>query len=105
MRHWSYAAMLLFVVVGTLPLELFLGTAVWRRWRRLLLSLAPVVVLFVAWDLYAISAGHWTFDRSQLLGVDLPGGMPLEEGLFFLVVPVASILSLEAVRRVRGWPV
>jgi hypothetical protein len=29
----------------------------------------------------------------------------LEELLFFIVVPVASVLTLEAVRRVRGWTV
>jgi lycopene cyclase domain-containing protein len=67
--------------------------------------LVPVVVVFVSWDLYAISAGHWSFDASQLLGVTLPGGLPIEELLFFLVVPTASVLALEAVRRVRGWPV
>jgi hypothetical protein len=31
--------------------------------------------------------------------------LPLEEGLFFLVVPVCAILTLEAVRAVRGWQV
>ncbi len=35
----------------------------------------------------------------------LPGGLPVEEVLFFLVVPVAAVLTLEAVRTVRGWPV
>jgi hypothetical protein len=25
--------------------------------------------------------------------------------LFFLVIPICSVLALEAVRRVRGWPV
>jgi hypothetical protein len=36
--------------------------------------------------------------------VTLPGGLPLEEVLFFLVVPTASLLALEAVHLVRGWP-
>ena len=36
----------------------------------------------------------------------LPGGLPLEELLFFLVVPVCAVLGFEAVRQVtgRGWP-
>ena len=33
----------------------------------------------------------------------LPGGIPVEEVLFFLVVPLCSVLALEAVRRVTGW--
>ena len=69
----------------------------------LLLTLLPVVPLFVAWDLYAISRHHWSFDAGQVVGVDLPGGLPVEEVAFFVVVPLAAVLTLEAVRAVRGW--
>ena len=105
MRSLGYAAVLAFCVVGTLPLELFLGVRVYRQWRRLVLTLLPVVAVFVTWDIYAINAGQWSFDATQLLGVRLPGDLPLEEVLFFLVVPTASLLALEAVHRVRGWPI
>jgi lycopene cyclase domain-containing protein len=101
----SYLGMLAFVVLGTLPLELYLKVGVYRRWRRLLLTLAPVVPLFVAWDVYAVHRGHWTFDPAQVLSLRLPGGLPLEELLFFFVVPLAAVLTLEAVRTVRGWDV
>lgn len=105
MARLAYLAVLVFVVLGTLPLEAFLGTRVYARWRRLLLTLAPVVVVFVCWDLYAIARGHWSFDPAQTVGLVLPGGLIVEELLFFLVVPVAAVLTLEAVRAVRGWPV
>ncbi len=105
MRHLAYVGMLAFCLLGTLPLELWLGVRVYRQWRRLLLTLLPVVAVFLVWDLYAIAAGHWDFDSSQLLGVVLPGGVPLEELLFFVVVPTCALLAFEAVRRVRGWPV
>jgi lycopene cyclase domain-containing protein len=103
-RHLSYVAVLAFCVVGTLPLELWLGVRVYRQWKRLLLTLLPVVAVFVVWDLYAISAGHWTFDDEQTTGVLLPGELPLDELLFFVVVPTCALLSVEAVRKVRGWP-
>jgi lycopene cyclase domain-containing protein len=103
-RHLSYVAVLAFCVVGTLPLELWLGVRVYRQWKRLLLTLLPVVAVFVVWDLYAISAGHWTFDQEQTTGVLLPGELPLDELLFFVVVPTCALLSVEAVRKVRGWP-
>jgi hypothetical protein len=61
--------------------------------------------LFVLWDLYAISRGQWTFDSERVTGVELPGALPLEEMMFFLVIPLASVLTFEAVRSVRGWPV
>lgn len=96
--------MLAFCFLGTLPLELWLGVRVYRQTRRLLLTLLPVFVVFLVWDLYAIAQGHWDFDPEQTLGVLLPGGVPLEELLFFLVIPACAVLSFEAVRRVKGWP-
>ncbi|WP_261570608.1 lycopene cyclase domain-containing protein [Frankia gtarii] len=104
MRHLSYLAVLAACLLGTAPLELFLGTRVYARPRRLLLTLLPVVLIFVAWDVYAIAAGHWSFDPRSITGVRLPGHLPLDELLFFLVVPVCAVLTLEAVRAVRGWP-
>ena len=105
MERLTYVAMLVFVVVATLPLEVLLRTRVYARLRRLALVVVCVGVPFVLWDLAATAAGHWRFDHDQTLGLDLPGGLPVEEWLFFLVVPLASVMTLEAVRSVRGWTV
>ena len=96
-----YLLVLLVCLLGTAPLEVVLRTRVYARWRRLLLTLLPVVVVFTAWDALAIRAGHWGYDPRQTSGIAL-GNVPLEELLFFVVVPTCSILSLEAVRAVRG---
>ena len=103
MRHLSYLAVLAFCLLGTLPLELWLGVRVYRQPRRLLLTLLPVVAVFYLWDVYAIAGEHWSFDPAQTVGLVLPGGVPVEELLFFVVVPTCAVLALEAVRRVRGW--
>ena len=105
MRHLTYPVLLLACIVGTLPLELLLGTRVYARPRRLLLTLVPVVVVFVVWDLYAIHRHTWTYDLKRMTTVVLPGHLPLDELLFFLVIPICSVLTLEAVRAVRGWTV
>ena len=100
---WLYFGLLTTCVVVTLPLELVLGARVYRRPRRLVLTLVPVVVVFCAWDVLALRAGHWTWDPRQTVGVLLPWRLPLEELLFFLVVPVCALLTFEAVRRLSGW--
>jgi lycopene cyclase domain-containing protein len=105
MIRFAYVGVLAFVVIGTGWLEVVMRTRVYARWRRLLAALVPVVVLFCAWDLYAIAAGHWTFDPERTTGVLLPGGLPLDEVLFFVVVPIAAVLTLEAVRSVKRWEV
>jgi lycopene cyclase domain-containing protein len=103
-RHLIYLAVLAGCVLGTLPLELFLRTRVYARPRRWLLAIAGPLVIFSLWDWYAIAHHHWGYDRGQTTGVLLPGRIPLEEALFFVVVPTCAILAFEAVRAVRGWP-
>jgi lycopene cyclase domain-containing protein len=102
--RWAYVAVLGFVLVGCLWLEVALRTRVLARPRRLLLTIAPVVVVFFVWDVYAVSQGHWWFDTDRILGLYAPGKVPLDEILFFITIPLASVLTLEAVRSVRGWP-
>ncbi|WP_329102538.1 lycopene cyclase domain-containing protein [Micromonospora sp. NBC_01699] len=104
MGHFAYLAVLAGCLAGALWLEPILRVNVLRRWRRLLLTIAPVAAVFVLWDLAAIAAGHWTFDPAQITGVLFPGGLPLDEVLFFFVVPICAVLGFEAVRAVRGWP-
>ena len=104
MRHLAYLAVLAVCLLGTLPLELWLGVRVYRRPRRLLLTLLPVVAVFVTVGPVRDRVGHWDFDPEQTLGLVLPGGVPVEELLFFVVVPTCAVLAFEAVRRVKGWP-
>ena len=104
MRHLAYLFVLGGCLVSALWLEPLFKVNVLRRWRRLLLTLVPVLIVFVLWDLAAIAAGHWTFDPAQTTGIVLPGGLPLDEVLFFVVVPVCAILGFEAVRAVGGKP-
>jgi lycopene cyclase domain-containing protein len=103
MAQLTYLALLVGCLVVTAPLELLLGVRVYARWRRLLLAVLPEFLVFVGWVLYAIAAGHWNYSATRTLGVRLPGGIPVEEVLFFLVVPIAAVLALEAVRKVTGW--
>lgn len=105
-RKATYLGVLAGCVVTTLPLEVALGARVYRQPRRLAATLAPVAAVFGAWDVAAIRAGWWRYDETQTTGVLLPGDLPLEEALFFFVVPVCAVLTLEAVRARRPrWPI
>jgi lycopene cyclase domain-containing protein len=93
-----YLLVLLVCLVVTAPLELVLGVRVYRRPRRLLLALTPVLAVFLTWDALAIHAGQWTYHH--LVGLRV-GNVPVEELAFFVVVPTCAVLTLEAVRRQR----
>jgi lycopene cyclase domain-containing protein len=103
-RHLTYLAVLAGCLVAAVWLEPVLKVNVFRRRRRLLLTVLPVAVVFGVWDVLAIRAGHWTFDPAQITGIRLPGHLPLDEALFFLVVPVCAILGFEATRAVLRRP-
>jgi len=102
MAHLTYLAVLAGCLLGAVWLEPVLRVGVLRQWRRLLLTLVPVVLVFGGWDVAAIAAHHWSYDRAQTTGVLLPGRLPLEELLFFIVVPLCAVLGFEAVRKVSG---
>eukprot|EP01031_Cornospumella_fuschlensis_P049142 gene49142-60152_t len=80
--------MIVFVVVGSWWLEFAFRLNVLRNPRRVLTTIAAVAPVFLVWDGYAISQGHWFFDPALTLGVVGPLGIPLEEYLFFIVPEV-----------------
>src|SRR3954470_21074771 len=79
-RSWRSDVLYLLVlsacILVTLPPELVLGVRVYRRPRRLLLTIAPVFAVFMAWDALAIHARQWTYHRLAGLRV---GNVPMEE--------------------------
>lgn len=99
-RHWSYVAMLAFCLVGTLPLVAVYRLRVLRQVRRLALTVVIAGSPFLGWDLWATRAGQWRFDSAQTLPPRI-GGLPLEEVAFFVVIPLASVITYEAVRTLR----
>ncbi len=101
MLKFGYVAMLTFTVVGSFWLELVLKIRVLKRIKRALMSIIPIAILFLIWDAYAVASGHWDFDPDQVLGIYGPFGIPLEEYLFFIIVPMAAIMTIEGVRSVK----
>jgi lycopene cyclase domain-containing protein len=98
---FGYLAMIGFTVFGSIWLEFVLKVKVLKRYKRAIKAILPVSLIFIVWDAYAIHQGHWHFDENQILGIFGPFGIPLEEYLFFTVVPLAAILTIEAVRTVK----
>jgi lycopene cyclase domain-containing protein len=57
----------------------------------------PVVVVFVVWDVIAVGAHIWTYNPRYVTGLELPGQLPIEELLFFVVIPLCGLLTYNAV--------
>jgi lycopene cyclase domain-containing protein len=100
--RYQYLLLMGLCVLVTLPLELVVGARVWRRPRRLFVSVFPAAVIFSVWDVAAIAHHQWRYSRRYTTGWDLPGHLPIEEVIFFAVVPVCALLTFEAVTILLG---
>ncbi|MFQ6171106.1 lycopene cyclase domain-containing protein [Oryzobacter sp. R7] len=103
MDRYQYLLLMAGCLVVTLPLEVVLRARVYRQPRRLVLALLPMLVVFLAWDVLGIVRGHWWYSERYTTGILLPLDVPVEEVVFFVVVPICALLTYEAVGTVLGW--
>jgi lycopene cyclase domain-containing protein len=99
--RWQYLIVLGLCLLITAPLELF-GNGVYRQGRRLACAVAPLAAVFLVWDALAIAARVWKYNRDYIIGIDLPPPIPIEEVLFFVVIPVCALLTYNAVTSILG---
>jgi len=96
MDRWQYLIVLGACLVITAPLEI-LGEGVYRQARRAAFAVLPVAAVFVVWDAVAIAAHIWTYNPHYITGIELPADIPIEELLFFIVIPLCGLLTYNAV--------
>jgi lycopene cyclase domain-containing protein len=94
--RWQYLIVLGACLLITAPLEIF-GKGVYRQPRRVVYAVPPIAVAFLLWDAVAVGAHVWWYNPRFILGVVAPGNLPLEEILFFIVIPLCGLLAYSAV--------
>lgn len=95
MDRFQYLIVLGACLLITLPLELF-GGGVYRQARRAAAAILPVGAVFVGWDVVAIVADVWGYNAEYVTGIGFPG-VPIEELMFFIVIPLCGLLTYNAV--------
>lgn len=96
MDRWHYLLVLAACLAITAPLEV-IGKGVYRQPRRTIGAVLPVAIIFIVWDAIAIAADVWTYNPRYVSGIDVLGVMPIEELLFFIVIPLCGLLTYNAV--------
>ncbi|MDO9275319.1 MAG: lycopene cyclase domain-containing protein [Lutibacter sp.] len=63
------------------------------QWRKsVFLSIFIVAIFFIIWDIIFTKQGVWGFNPDYHIGLNL-AGLPIEEILFFICIPYASIFT------------
>ena len=101
MDTWQYLILLGPSPWRTAPLEVTGRARVYRRPRALAATLVPVIAVFAGCDLLAARHGYWWYSARYTLGLRLLG-LPVEEWLFFIVIPVCALLTYEALGSYRA---
>ncbi|MDD5255847.1 MAG: lycopene cyclase domain-containing protein [Candidatus Omnitrophica bacterium] len=91
--------MLILLISGSVPflLSFYPPLKFYRKPLALAASIAVVLAVFGAWDVFAVWRGHWYFDPGAVFSMRVIN-LPLEETLFFVVIPFCCIFTWEAMK-------
>ncbi|MGS0523822.1 lycopene cyclase domain-containing protein [Zobellia nedashkovskayae] len=92
-----YLIILLFSLAGPLALSFEKNLRLYKRWKYLLPAILITMFVFVVWDIIFTHNGYWFFNSTYNSGIYI-NKLPLEEYLFFIVIPYACAFSFYAIQ-------
>jgi lycopene cyclase domain-containing protein len=94
-RRAFYLSLILVWALPPVMLQVAFGEDILRRHGRLVaLGLGVPTLYLWAADTYAIRNGIWAIHPLYTLGLHLPGGLPVEEAVFFLATNILITFGL-----------
>lgn len=103
MEHLHYSYVLIFISICAIGVNFGFKLQFSKKLKLFLLTDSLILVVYLIWDFWAVSKGSWFFDPNQILGIMILGKLPIEEVLFFIIVPLMSILTYLALTKLTGW--
>ena len=82
----EYLTILLFFFISALFLEWKFYIHLYHSKRERIIITFLFFIVGIVWDTFAVWRGHWNFPGNGLIGIQI-GLLPIEEYLFFLIMP------------------
>ena len=93
MAQFQYLMVLAFIGSCAVFVNFGFKLRISNKWKLFLMTDVVILVIYLAWDFWAVSKGSWYFDREQTVGLYLFSRLPIEEVLFFIIVPLMVVLT------------
>jgi len=68
----------------------------YHKWKHFFKALPIMMVVMIVWDIFFTHSGIWGFNEQYILGWYV-AGLPIEEWIFFIVVPFSCTFIYEVV--------
>ena len=95
--HYTYFLTLAASLAGPLALSFDKKVAFYKNWKYLFPAMLIPALLYIGWDIYFTSKGVWSFNEEYITGIKLIN-LPLEEVLFFFIVPYCCVFIYACIR-------
>ncbi len=95
--QYEYLLFNIMVISGPLIFGSFKRFYFMNRWKEAFVSAVVVSLPYLLWDVF-VTGSHWEFNPLYITGVRI-AGLPVEEILFFITVPVACIFTWEMLKK------
>lgn len=95
--HYTYFLILAASLAGPLALSFDKKVGFYKHWKYVFPAMVLPALLYIVWDIYFTKLGVWNFNEEYITGIKLRG-LPLEEILFFFIVPYCCVFIYVCIR-------
>jgi lycopene cyclase domain-containing protein len=95
--QFTYFLILGASIIGPFILSFDKKVMFYKKWKYLFPAMVLPALFYVVWDIYFTSKGVWSFNENYITGLKLVN-LPIEEVLFFIIVPYCCIFIYECIR-------
>jgi len=95
--QYTYFLILAASLAGPLALSFDKKVGFYKHWKYVFPAMVVPAILYIIWDVYFTRLAVWSFNEDYITGIKLKG-LPLEEILFFFVVPYCCVFIYACIR-------